>query len=71
MYVHTTKLTDTTEENLRAELERMEGRLEGLRNDLWVLRLRLQEALREKERLERHLSTLSKRAEERSWNSNP
>ena len=58
MYVHT---TDTTEENLRAELERTEGRLEGLRNDLWVLRLRLQDALREKERLERHLKAVTER----------
>ena len=53
------KLTDTTAADLQRELERVEGRLSGYRNDMWILRLRLQEALREKERLERHLSALT------------
>ena len=56
MYMHT---AHTTEENLRAELERTEGRLEGLRNDMWLTRLKLAEALKEKERLERHLSSVT------------
>jgi hypothetical protein len=50
-----------TEENLKMELERVEAKLHGLRDDLWVARLRIQEVLKEKERLERHLSALTER----------
>ena len=55
MYMHT---PHTTEADLQRELERTEGRLNAYRNDMWVLRLRLEEALKEKERLERHLSAV-------------
>lgn len=43
MYMHT---PHTTEADLQRELERTEGRLNAYRNDMWVLRLRLQEALK-------------------------